>query len=542
MINRFSWLFLFLFITQLAYAQLVDPVSGKVRNEMLVRLDEGASVTTLVQKINRQRSASALHKRVAARRFNIHLLQFDPAAWPDQSLLEWLRAQKEVQAAQYNYQVEFRREPNDPEFGRQWSLPRIGATEVWDVSTGGLTANGDTIVVTVLDAGCDLSHPDLQGNIWNNAGEIPGDGIDNDSNGYIDDTFGWNFFNDNNEMRTSTHGLSVTGLVGAKGNNGAGISGMNWDVKMMICVIEFVDEIISAYEYAIEQRQRYNESQGARGAFVVATNASFGLLEPTFCDEQPVWGSMYGLLGDVGILTGAGTANRNINVDEEGDMPTTCESDFIITVTNMNEAEEKEPKSGFGEVSIDMAAPGQNIYSLTLSGRYAPFEGTSYSAPHLTGAIALLYSMPCEELASDALLNPRETALLMRSILINGAEPLASFEGLTATGGLLNVFNAMEILNEACGGSSGPLDILRIYPNPASEGFFVEYETPDFEPYGFRVYNALGQLMYRNTETPPRFATKRLRIDTRNWAPGVYFAAIQKGDDREVKPVMVKVK
>lgn len=542
MINRYPWLLLLLFTTLSAHAQLVDPLTGQVKNELLVQLDEQASITTLVQKINRQKEASALHKRVASGRFNIHLLQFDPSAWPDESLLQWLNARREVLAAQYNFEVEFRQDPNDPEFIRQWGFPRIGVTEVWDISTGGLTANGDTIVVAILDSGCDLSHPDLQGNIWNNPAEIPDDNVDNDNNGYVDDTYGWNFISDTSVMRTDSHGLAVTGLVGAKGNNNMGVSGINWNIKLMVCAIQYVDQIISAYEYVIEQRQLYNETQGAKGAFVVATNASFGLQTPTFCDEQPVWGGMYDELGEAGVLTGAGTTNRNLNVDEEGDMPTSCESDFIITVTNMNQEEEKEFSSGFGEASIDMAAPGQNSYSLYLFERYTTFDGNSAAAPHLTGSIALLYSLPCEELAADALANPKATALLIRSALLNGAEPLSNFEGLTATGGLLNVFNAMEIINEACGGSSGPLDILRIFPNPASSSFFVEYETPDFEPYDFRVYNALGQEIYRNTETPPRFASKRLEIDTRNWAPGVYFAAIQRGGEREVKPVLVKVK
>lgn len=540
--DRYLVLLLFAFLAQSARAQLVDPVTGQVKNELLVQLDKEASPTVLLERINRQKPASALRKRVAARRFNIHLLQFDPAAWPGETLLEWLQVQKDVRAVQYNYQVEFRQEPNDPEFVKQWGFPRIGLTEVWDVSTGGLTANGDTIVVAILDSGSDLGHPDLQGNIWNNPAEIPDDGIDNDNNGYIDDTYGWNFISDTKEMRTDSHGLAVAGLVGAKGDNNMGVAGVNWNVKLMICAIQYVDQIVSAYEYAIAQRQLYNETRGKEGAFVVATNASFGLLTPTFCDQQPVWGGMYDLLGEVGILTGAGTTNRNLDVDAEGDMPTTCESDFIITVTNMNESEEKEFSSGFGEIAIDMAAPGQNSFSLYLFDRYATFDGNSAAAPHLTGAIALLYSLPCAELASDALTNPRETALLIRSALTNGTEPLPSFEGLTATGGLLNVFNAMEIIDEACGGSSGPMDILKIFPNPASSSFFIEYETPDFEPYDFRVFNALGQLMYRNTETPNRFAAKRIEIDTRNWAPGAYFAAIQRGDKQEVKPVLVKVK
>jgi len=542
MTGRYFRLFLlFFFFANGVLAQLSGPVAGQVKNELLVRLEANAGIAAVLGKANRRQPASVLHKREVARRHNIHLLQFDPAAWPGEALPEWLGRQKEVQAVQYNYAVDFRREPNDPDFASQWGASRIGAREVWDITTGGTTANGDTIVVCILDSGFDLNHEDLKDNLWRNPGEIPGDGIDNDGNGLTDDIFGWNFANGSNEMKVDGHGLAVAGLIGAAGNNGIGVAGINWDIRLMLHVIEYVDQIISAFDYAIEQRRLYNQSKGAEGAFVVAANTSFGLPSPVFCSEQPVWGGMYDLMGEVGILSGAATVNRNSDVDVEGDMPTSCESDFIITVTNLTAGDEKYSSSGYGLQSIDMAAPGQDSYSLSLFNRYGVFGGTSAAAPHLSGAIALLYSLPCEELASDALAQPRETALFIRSVLLDGAEPLASLEGLAATGGLLNVFNAMELVDQSCGGSIGPLEILKIFPNPASAGFTVEYETPDFEPYDFRIYNSLGQMVYRNTETPNRFATKRLDIDSRNWAPGLYFAAIRRGKDQEVKPVMVKV-
>lgn len=542
MTGRYSLLFLLLFFSQYVPAQLTDPATGRVMDELLVRLEENTGINTILDRANRQQAASVVHQRTVARRYNIHLLRFNPAAWPGETLLEWLGRQKEVQAAQYNYAVEFRQEPNDPDYDRQWGAARIGAQEVWDLTTGGVTANGDTIVVCILDSGFDISHADLKDNLWRNPGEIPGDGQDNDGNGLPDDIYGWNYIDDNNEIKANSHGLAVAGLIGATGNNGLGISGINWNVRLMFHIIEYVDEIISALEYTIVQRERYNESKGQEGAFVAVVNTSFGLPIPTFCDEQPVWGGMYDLMGNVGILSGAATINQNVDVDAEGDMPTSCESDFIITVTNLTPDDEKFYSAGYGLRSIDMAAPGEGSYSLGLFNRYGAFGGNSAAAPHLSGAIALLYSLPCEELAADALAKPRETAQLIRSVLLDGVEPLESLEGITATGGLLNVFNAMELINKACGGSAGPMEILRIFPNPAASGFTIEYETPDFERYDFRIYNALGQLIYRNTETPNRFATKRLDIDSRNWAPGVYFVAIQRGKEQEVKPVLVKAR
>lgn len=516
-----------------------SPYTGRIDDELIVQLAGTAAPQALLQRINSRHAGSAYYERLVAGRFNIHLFRFEPAAWPEEELLHWLEQQPEVQAVQYNYAVESRREPNDPDYPLQWGPGRIGAPQVWDVTTGGLTANGDTIVVAILDSGFDLAHSDLQGNIWQNPGEIPNDGLDNDQNGYPDDTFGWNFKNDSNVMSVDDHGTSVAGILGARGDNSNGISGLNWNVKLMLFATGYVDEIVSAYEYVIDQRDRYNKSMGQEGAFVVATNASIGLPTPTFCDDQPLWGSMYDLMGEVGILTGAGTVNSSRNVDVEGDMPTTCESDFILTVTNTTIDDEKYFSSGYGKVSIDMGSPGQESYSLKPNDRYGSFGGNSAAAPHLTGAIALLYSLPCEELATDALLNPEATALFIRSVFIEGVDHLSQLENYTVTGGRLNVFNAMELVNEACGGTTGPLEILSIYPNPATSDLKVIYETPDFEDYQLRVYNALGQLMLRTDVRPMRFSQKVFSIDVSQWPHGGYWLTLQKGDERLVEPFLV---
>ncbi|MCB0552766.1 MAG: S8 family peptidase [Phaeodactylibacter sp.] len=535
---------IFLAFTLLLHPLFAQPTAtatatGRVEDELIVQLAEKANPETLLQRINGRHAGSANFERIVAARFHIYLLRFDPAAWPQESLLHWLEGQSEVQAVQYNYAVEFRQEPNDPDYPLQWGLERIGAPGVWNIATGGLTANGDTIVVAILDSGYDLNHTDLKDNVWQNLGEIPDDGIDNDSNDYVDDTYGWNFKNDTNVMTVDDHGLSVAGIVGARGNNSIGVSGVNWNVKLMLFATAYVDEIVSAYEYVIEQRDRYNKSMGQEGAFVVATNASFGLPTPTFCDAQPIWGGMYDLMGKVGILTGAGTVNSSRNVDMEGDMPTTCESDFILTVTNTTIEDEKYLSAGYGKVSIDMGSPGQESYSLKPNDRYGSFGGTSAAAPHLTGAIALLYSLPCQDLATDALLNPEATALFIRNMLLNGVDLLPQLENFTATGGRLNVFNAMELVNEACGGTTGPLEILTVFPNPATDYLRVKYETPDFDPYELRVFNALGQLVLRTDIRPMRFSQKLFSIDVSQWPHGAYYLAIQRAKERIVKPFLV---
>ncbi|MEQ8702435.1 MAG: S8/S53 family peptidase [Phaeodactylibacter sp.] len=527
------------FFVPAAQAQQVDPESGKVTNQLLVQLEKDAALQPLVQRANQRYANAVTPVRVVARSQNIHLLQFDPARCPAEALAQWLEVQPEVQYQQANYKIDFRNTPNDPDYDLQWGAERIGLPEVWAFGQGGVTANGDTIVIAILDSGFDLSHEDISGNTWVNPRETPGDGIDNDGNGYIDDMNGWDFRSDSPEIAFDNHGLQVSGVLAATANNDKGIAGVCWDAKIMYLSIRYIDDIISAYAYALEQRQRYNETLGAEGAFVVATNASFGLTDPFFCAEYPIWGNMYDLMGEVGILTGAGTANKDRDIDRVGDMPTSCESDFIMTVLNSTEDEEKFTQSGYGKVTIDMAAPGEGSYSLAPFNRYAIFGGNSASAPHLTGAIGLLYSMPCEFLATEALTKPKATALFVRSVLEESVDRFPAYEDLTVTGGRLNVRSAMNLLSDACGGTTGDLDLLNIYPNPARDRLNIQYETPDFETYEFRIYNTLGQLVYRNNDTPARFREKRLEVDVSRWQAGMYVVEVFNGERVETRPFIV---
>src|SRR4030095_15216469 len=169
--------------------------------------------------------------------------------------------------------------PNDPSFGQQWSLNNTGQSggtpdadidgpEAWNLTTSGLTAAGDSIVVAIVDGGFYLTHPDLK--FWKNWFEIPGNGIDDDNNGYVDDVDGWNAYNNNGNITGNTHGSHCSGIAGAIGNNNTGISGVNWNVKIMAVMGSSGTEavVVRAYGYCLKQRKVYDQTNGQRGAFV----------------------------------------------------------------------------------------------------------------------------------------------------------------------------------------------------------------------------------------------------------------------------------
>lgn len=502
----------------------------QIPGEVIVRFHSGESIEEVLEDLQAEFDTPVTLDWTLSKRFHIALLRFDPERLPAQPLMDAILRRPEVLSAQWNYPIEFRNTiPDDPFFDQQWSLDRIGLPAVWDVTTGGLSANGDTIVIAILDSGFQPAHEDLRDNVWYNPFEIADDSIDNDGNGFVDDIIGWDFPSNSPTHRVTSHGQSVAGIAGARGNNGIGVSGVNMTVRLMLLSIGGVPDIIAAYDYVIEQRRRYNESSGAAGAFVVVTNASFG--QPNvFCTQQPVWGGMYDLLGEVGVLTAGATVNSNYDVDVQGDMPSTCPSDFLLSVLNTNRDDLKHQGSGFGKNSIDLGSPGQDSYTITLNNEYNAFGGNSAAAPHLAGAIALLYSLPCPSLAHTAIEQPAQAALAIRKAILDGVDLLPDLANKTATGGRLNVFRSMLEIQNQCSTDPGPLSLVAIAPNPANEFIRITYEAPDYEPaYRLRIFDALGRTLYTKAVKPPRFGDKTEEVDVRQWPAGIYFAVFEQG-------------
>ncbi|MDY0077945.1 MAG: S8 family peptidase [Bacteroidales bacterium] len=437
-----------------AVAQQGKAISG----ELMVQLKAHLSIESVQDFLD----ANKLQvKEQLSRRLGIYLLTFDENQRSAAQLISHLKQHKSIALAQANHEVALREAteaiPDDPFFENQWGLHNDGsgggiagadidALRAWDFTTGGLTATGDTIVVAVIDGGAYLQHEDL--NFFKNRHEIPGNGIDDDNNGYVDDYDGWNAYNNSGNVSNDSHGTHVSGTIGAIGNNDLGVTGVNWNVKVMpISGSSSVESVVvKAYSYVYEMRYTYNQSQGDSGAFVVATNASFGV-DYGNPDNYPIWGAMYDSLGAIGVLSVGATANRSVNVDVQGDIPTAFESPWLITVTNTTNRDEKYNSAGYGLLSIDLGAPGTTIYSTRPAPtNYGYATGTSMATPHVAGAVGLLFAAADSAFMEAYHENPGVYALFMKEYLLNGTDPLESLDGITVTGGRLNIYNAINLL------------------------------------------------------------------------------------------------
>ncbi len=488
-------------------------------------------------------------KEQISKKWNIFLLQYDDARMDKYSIMDELQNQPEIKRVEFNYMLEFRDSvPNDPLFDTQWDMQIIEAPFVWGVNPGGETINGDEIVVAVLDKGFELDHPDLVDQIWKNPNEIPENGFDDDNNGKTDDSHGWNFIHDLPNHPVERHGTNVMGIVGAKGNNNIGLAGVNWNVKLMPLAAANSGQLFAAYDYVFDIRKKYNDTNGAQGGFVVATNLSAGFSR-VHCSENPIWDSIFEDLGAIGVLNVGATDNANYDVDIEGDIPSSCESEFLITVTNTDIDDEKVESAAFGLNSIDLGAPGKATTTTTLFAQFREdFGGTSSASPHVAGAVALLYAMPCNDLANLALADPPAAARLVRDAIFEGVDPLPTLNGITVTGGRLNLKKAMQFLHGFCIANElrnerdnyafqdiylKSQDLLNIYPNPTQDILKIDYSSPEFGQMEINIFNTLGQLLYKEVVTVTPFVPQTIIVDdVRDWAAGTYFVNVVNDDEK----------
>ncbi len=482
--------------------------------EFIVMLHPNADADSLVQN-SRLQGLQLRKGRPLSRHLNIWLMHYTPAPNRASEELATIISHPDVHKAQFNHYVTLRAVPNDPRFGEQWALDNtgqsggtpeldIGAVEAWDIAEGGLSAHGDEIVIAVIDDGFDLDHEDLIWNFWKNEKDPIGDDNavcegtinpltkapyhdeDDDCNGYIDDYHGWNAYYGIGDIPIRSHGTHVAGIAAARGNT-LGVSGVNRNTRVVPIVgysggISEAD-VVSAYNYALTLRKRYNATDGAEGAYIVATNSSFGIAfgHP---DYYWAWCYMYERMGEEAGILSVGAADLfDHDADVENGIPDSCDSEYLIMVTSTDHNDMKDfdddgfgPDLGaaWGATRIDLGAPGKDILSTLPGDVYGNKSGPSMAAPHVAGAIALMYAAAPPSVVDK--FDPSWTALQFKSVLLANVDPIADLakDGThpTVTGGRLNVLQALEALVDT--DIDGVVDSMdncldANYPNPGQD-------------------------------------------------------------------------
>jgi hypothetical protein len=429
------------------------PAPASVPGELLVGFRGDVSTATQRSIL---KSVGATDKKDFAK---IHgaLLHVSPAAVG--ATIDRLKKDPRVRYAEPNFIVHADTVPNDPAFGNLWGLSNTGqpiqgfagtpgadihAAQAWNTTTG-----SPSVTVAVIDTGVDYMHPDLSSNIWINPGEnCPGcrnDGIDNDHNGYVDDWHGWNFVsNTNDPMDDHGHGTHVAGTIGASGNNGVGVAGVNWNVRIM--PVKFLNaqgsgttaDAVSAVLYAAQNGADVMNNSWAGGDYSQALADAI-----TFADQH-------------NSLFVAAAGNDGSDNDAQPTYPASYDLPNVVAVAATDNFDDVAYFSNVGRQSVDLGAPGVDIYSTWPGGGYQWLSGTSMATPHVAGAAALAKAE-----------FPSATDVGLKALLLDTVDPNASLAGATTTGGRLDVANAV--------GCSSQPEVWLDSPGP---GFAVDVGTP----------------------------------------------------------------
>jgi subtilisin family serine protease len=413
-------LFIILLFVQLSFAQ--TNFKNFVDGELLVKFKNG----------NVSQSAITSHSKIGA----TVVEQFADLAWQRVKLpnrmslskgIAYYQKNLEVAEVQPNFYYHLLATPNDAQYSSMFGMPKISAPQAWDLTTG-----SSNVVVAIIDTGINYNHTDLAANIWTNSAEIQNNNIDDDGNGFIDDFYGYDFFfNDSNPFDENGHGTHVAGTVGAVGNNSIGVTGVNWNVKLMAIKIYDNDGfgttsamLINAYNYVRMMKNR--------GINIRVTNNSYGGCDEA-CGYDQATKDAIDALNDVDVIQAFAAGNNGTNNDSIPFYPSNYTTPGIISVASSTSTDARSSFSCFGATTVDVAAPGSSILSTVLSGGYGNLSGTSMASPHVAGASALLLAH-----------NPNLSTASVKASLMNQSDQLAAWNGLVKSNGRLNVFSAMQ--------------------------------------------------------------------------------------------------
>ena len=418
---------------------------GYAPDEIIVRFRASPRAAALSAAVHQETGGEVL------RQFrhvpNLQLVRL-PAGLSVEQALGQYRQYPDVIYAEPNYLVTASATPDDTRFGELWGLHNTGgvdpngwsavadadidAPEAWDLTTG-----SSQVVVGVIDSGIDYTHEDLAANMFQNTVDCNTNGVDDDGNGYVDDCYGIDTFNDDSDpMDDAGHGTHVSGTIGARGDNGIGVVGVNWQVQLVGCKFlgaggsGFTDDAIECVNYFTDLKDR--------GVNLVATNNSWG------------GGGFSQALADAieaqvqrGILFIAAAGNDTSNNDEQASYPANYDLPNIISVAATTATDGLARFSNFGRRAVHLAAPGQAILSTWPQNEYAVLQGTSMAAPHVTGVAALLKAH-----------SPSLTWWEIKNLLLTGGDPNLSLLSVAAR--RLNAHGALTCSNQTVRGRVRP--------------------------------------------------------------------------------------
>ena len=359
--------------------------------------------------------------------------------------IQALRESPEVEYAEPNWVYQHAAVTNDTYVanGSLWGMYGTSTTPAnqYGSNAASAWAAGQTgsasVYVGIIDEGIQFEHPDLLGQVWTNKVDVV-DGVDNDGNGYVDDIHGWDFDGNNNTIydggtrgSQDDHGTHVSGTIGAKANNNAGVAGVNWNVTLISG--KFLGRRGGTTANAVKAVDYFNDLKTRQKLNIVATNNSWG------------GGGFSQALYDAikradaaGILFIAAAGNGGSDgVGDDNDATPSYPSGYdlpnVIAVAAITSSGAKSSFSNYGAKTVDIGAPGSGIWSTTAYNLYESYSGTSMATPHVTGAAALYASA-----------HPTATAAQIRTAILSSAVPTTSLSGKTVTGGRLDAFGALS--------------------------------------------------------------------------------------------------
>ena len=388
------------------------------------------------------------------------------------AFIQKLKKERHIEYAEPNYKrIPLVVSPNDPNWAQQWGMAKISMPDAWEINKG-----SPNVTVAVIDTGVDYTHPDLVANIWSNTAEISGNNMDDDGDTRIDDIRGWNFYcpenretyscpGNNDPMDTWGHGTNLAGVIGAVGNNGAGVAGVNWNVKIMPLRFMYSSGTVAAEVKAID----YAIQMGAR-----VINASYGDDTFSFAEYEAIKHA-----ADHGILFVAAAGNGGYNhIGDNNDNTERCTKlseelseeankdvyilqpcyrnypasysienvidtvtypplSNIISVAALTSSDALTSYSNYGATSVHLGAPGSSIYSTALNGGYQSMSGTSLATPFVSGVAALLWSQ-----------RPGATYTQIKEAILQSVDAVPALSGKVVSGGRLNAFKALQKIDE----------------------------------------------------------------------------------------------